>query len=74
MVFSDDKHFTIANIPFGVASRNVDQGRPQVSTRLHERIFFLPELVSAGLLPSLSIELQEAIQEVSWPVPALNYD
>jgi hypothetical protein len=55
MDFNDDDHFTLANLPLGIASR--PNGTPQAATRLREYVYFLPELVSKEL-----IELDENIE------------
>jgi hypothetical protein len=64
MADSYDAHFTLANIPFGIASRLGGSGHPQAATRLHDRVYFLPALLSNGLLGGLSEELGKAIQQV----------
>ena len=58
-----DAHFTIANIPFGVASRNNQDAKPQTATRLKEHVYFLPELLSNKLL-RLPEDIAATLQEV----------
>ena len=63
---SFNEHFTLANIPFGVASRasgDESQVRPQTATRLHDRVYFLTELLDHGLLKGLDSKIVTAIQE-----------
>jgi hypothetical protein len=60
--FNDDTHFTIANIPFGIASRK--DGSPQAATRLLEYVYFIPELISHGLLTNLDDEVVGALIQV----------
>jgi hypothetical protein len=50
MTFNDDGHFTLANIPFGIASRKGEDAPRQSVTRLRNRVYFLPELITAGQL------------------------
>lgn len=60
--FNDDAHFTIGNIPFGIASRT--DGKPQTSTRLRDQVYFLPELISHGLLPDIEEATVDALHQV----------
>ncbi|KIW07196.1 fumarylacetoacetase [Verruconis gallopava] len=50
MTFSDDAHFTLSNIPFGVAAKGAEHATPQIVTRLREHVYFIPELIDQGLL------------------------
>ena len=63
---SDDAQFGLANIPFGIASRNDGNGNPQVSTRLREQVYFLPELITNGLLVGLDESIAKALHQVSF--------
>jgi hypothetical protein len=63
MAFEDDDHFTLANIPFGIASR-VASGKLQSATRLKEYIYFIPELLAAGLFDSPE-NIRVALAQVS---------
>ena len=64
MAFNDDNHFTLANIPFGIASRNGDNELLQSATRLKNNVYFLPELITAGLL-KVEKNTKLALQQVS---------
>ena len=47
MIFNDDDHFTLANIPFGVASRQGQDSKPQIATRLRDHVYFISDLVNS---------------------------
>jgi hypothetical protein len=59
---NNDAHFTIANIPFGIASRK--DGNPQAATRLLGFVYFIPEMISHGLLTDLDDEIVGALVQV----------
>lgn len=63
---SDDTQFSVANIPFGIASRNDGDHAPQISTRLREHVYFVPELISNGLLANLNTATAIALHQVSF--------
>jgi hypothetical protein len=57
-------HFSIQNIPFGIAS-SASHPEKAVATRFEDSVLFLDELVSAGLLNSLSEGTKKAFSQVS---------
>ena len=67
---SDDAHFTIANLPYGVASAT-STSQPHIATRLHDKIFFLADLISQGLLHNLPESTISAVSEQQVTLNAL---
>jgi hypothetical protein len=61
--YSDNEHFTLANIPFGIASKTGHNDKRQASTRLRDYVYFLPMLVAEGHLV-VDEEISQAIQKV----------
>jgi fumarylacetoacetase len=59
-------HFSIANIPFGVASSNTNP-KPQCVTRLENNVIFLAELQRASVFASIS-----SLPEGIFDQPSLN--
>lgn len=62
MAFNDDAHFTLANIPFGIASRGTG-GKRQSATRLRDYIYFIPELLAAEVF-DLPEDIKVALAQV----------
>jgi fumarylacetoacetase len=60
------EHFSLANIPFGIASSTVHPAK-SVVTRLCDDVIFLDRLVEANVLSDLSLELIEALSQVQRP-------
>lgn len=59
-------HFSLANIPFGVASSN-DHSNPQCVTRLENNVIFLAELQRAGVFAEVA-----CLPEGIFDKPSLN--
>ena len=57
------EHFSLANIPFGIASSAVHPAK-SVVTRLRNAVIFLDRLVEVGALSDLSSELIGALSQV----------
>lgn len=66
MAYNDDDHFTLANVPFGLASR--PDLEPQAATRLHQYVYFIPELIALGKL-EFPEHINSALRKVTpqWP-------
>lgn len=58
-----DSHFSLANIPYGIASKTPNEA-PSVVTRLFDTVVFLNELAEAGLLSGLSSETVATFKQV----------
>ena len=61
-----DSHFSIDNIPYGIASKTPDEA-PSVVTRLLDTVVFLDEVVKAGLLLDLPTEIVATFNKVRRP-------
>ena len=59
----DADHFSLTNIPFGIATSSIHP-RKLVVTRLENNVIFLSELCAAGLLPTLSHATVKTFSEV----------
>lgn len=59
----DADHFSLANIPFGVATSRQHRTK-SVVTRFENNVIFLQELYEAGLLPTLSSATVKTFSEV----------
>lgn len=57
-------HFSIENIPFGIASA-ASHPEKTVATRFEDSVLLLDELVNAGLLASLSERTKKTFSQVS---------
>jgi len=57
-------HFSIANIPFGIASSST-HSKPGIVTRLKEDVIFLSSLIEAKLLSDIPQSTLDALGEVS---------
>jgi hypothetical protein len=64
-----DSHFSLDNIPFGIASRSSGEV-PTVVTRLYNNVIFLQLVAENGLLPMVSAETVITFSKVR---PILNY-
>lgn len=58
-----DSHFSINNIPFGIASSAIHPHR-SVATRIGDNVVFLDELAKHGLLSGLDIAAIESFSQV----------
>lgn len=61
-----DSHFSLANIPYGIASKAPNEA-PSVVTRLFDTVVFLDELANAGLLSDLPSEIVATFKQVRQP-------
>ncbi len=61
-----DSHFSLANIPYGIASKTPNEA-PSVVTRLFDTVVFLDELANAGLLSDLPSEIVATFKQVRQP-------
>jgi hypothetical protein len=61
---NDDAEFSIANLPFGIASSHDGSRRQQAATRLREHVYFLPELIAQGVLSGLDAATIDALHQV----------
>jgi len=59
-------HFSIRNIPFGIASSK-DHRHQSAATRIEDTVVFLDELAKNGLLSSLPASAIEAFSQVCLP-------
>ena len=57
------EHFSIANIPFGIASSTTHPTK-SVVTRLRDDVIFLDRVAEAGVLRELTKELIESLSQV----------
>lgn len=57
------EHFSLANIPFGIAS-SVAHPAKSVVTRLHDNVIFLDKVAEAKALEGLTKELIESLSQV----------
>jgi fumarylacetoacetase len=56
----DNDHFTLANIPYGIASAQ-ERSKLGVATRLHGNVYFLDDLIKNKLIGPFSSETEEAL-------------
>jgi fumarylacetoacetase len=59
-------HFSLANIPYGIASKTPNEA-PSVVTRLFDTVVFLDELANAGLLSDLPSAIVATFKQVRQP-------
>lgn len=59
----DSAQFGLANIPFGVVSTGADT-TPKIATRLRNKVFLIPDLISNGLLDDVQENIRKALSEV----------
>jgi fumarylacetoacetase len=59
-----DSHFSLDNIPYGIASKTPNE-HPCVVTRLFDTVVFLDEVARAGLLSELSSEIVATFKQVN---------
>lgn len=57
------EHFSLANIPFGIAS-SVAHPTKSVVTRLQDNVIFLDQVAEAKALKGLSEDLIESLSQV----------
>jgi fumarylacetoacetase len=62
-------HFSLANIPFGVASSSA-YPRPSIATRLKDDVIFIESLINANLLPDIPQSTLDVLREVSLTILA----
>lgn len=58
-----ESHFSIANIPYGIASK-VAGAAPSVVTRLFDQVIFLHDVAEAGLFADLDVTTAATFTEV----------
>jgi fumarylacetoacetase len=61
-----DSHFSLDNIPYGIASKTPNED-PSVATRLLDTVVFLDEVAKAGLLSDLPSEIVATFNQVRRP-------
>jgi fumarylacetoacetase len=59
------EHFSIANIPYGIATTNSNT-KPSVVTRLEDTVIFLHVLAESGLLSDLSGQVLASFAQVRY--------
>lgn len=65
---SEDGHFGLANIPFGVISTQVN-GTPSIATRVFGGVYTMQDLIDQGLLEFSEEEIEDALLQVrQWNV------
>jgi fumarylacetoacetase len=67
-----DSHFSVNNIPFGIASSAIHPNR-SVATRIGDKVVFLDELAKHGLLLGLTIAAIESFSQVIRQLHSFNY-
>lgn len=58
------EHFSIDNIPYGIAT-SAYHSKPRVVTRLRDKVIFLYELAKSGLLPGISEQIYTLLDNVN---------